>query len=464
MVIPFAPGMHSDERQPRLLVTSSLTKVAVESRQARALTARVVERVMHRGRLLDAVLEAELSAAPADTRFAALVKEMAYGTLRWAPRLEQLTRQLLERSLQPRDQDIAALLMVGLYQLLYMRVQPYAAVTETVAATETMAKPWAKGLVNACLRRFLREKEALLERAQRDPVFATSHPQWLLDTLRQHWPSHWQAIVDANNARAPMSLRVNLRKISRNAYLARLRDADLAAHCINPSAAGVVLETPVPVSNLPGFAEGLVSIQDAAAQLAVEFFDISPDQLVLDACAAPGGKLAYILERCPHLKHVVALDNAPARLQLIKQNLARLQLDAEVIPGDARAPAIWWDGELFDRILVDAPCSATGVIRRHPDIKAHRTPADLEILATLQADILEGLWPLLKSGGKLLYVTCSVLPIENELQVNRFLANHGDAKALRLSLPVAILRSVGTQLLPGQSDMDGFYYASLQKS
>lgn len=429
---------------------------------ARATAARIVVLVMRHGQLLDRVLERELPAAPPGQ--APLIQEMTYGTLRFAPRLEMLSARLLKRPLRDKDADVGGLLLVGLYQLLYMRLQDYAAVSSTVDATTVLDKPWAKELVNACLRRFLREKEALLAEIATDPVARHSHPLWLLEELRQAWPEQWQAIVEANNARAPLTLRVNLLKNTRERYLQRLQAAGLVATPLPHTDSGLLLQKPVPVSTLPGFTDGAVSIQDGAAQLAASLLDMQPGQHVLDACAAPGGKLCHLLEQRPEDTRVVALDKEPARLQLIHQNLRRLGLTAEVVLGDAIDPGGWWDGRAFERVLIDAPCSATGVIRRHPDVKLHRTPAELGKLRRLQAAILRGLWPLLTSGGKLLYMTCSVLPGENEQQLQTFLARHSDASVVPLSLPFALARDPGLQILPGEQGMDGFYYACLRKS
>ena len=434
---------------------------ALAAAGARAIAARILVRVM-RGRLLDRALEDELPAAPPGQ--ASLIQEMAYGALRFAPKLQLLSTRLLKRPLRARDADVAALLWVGLYQLIHMHIQEYAAVSCSVEAAAWLDKPWAKELINACLRRFLREKSALLAETAANPEARYSHPLWLLEELEQAWPTHWRAIVEANNERPPLSLRVNLLQGTREQYLQRLRATGLDATPLPHSDSGVVVQEPVPVSALPGFAEGAVSVQDGAAQLAASLLDMQPGQSVLDACAAPGGKLCHLLERAPESTRVVALDKEAARLPLIQQNLRRLGLSAEVVLGDAREPGGWWDGRSFDRMLLDVPCSATGVIRRHPDIKLHRTPTELGRLRHLQAAILQGLWPLLRSGGKLLYLTCSVLPGENERQLQAFLAEHGDASVVPLPLPFALARRPGLQILPGEQGMDGFYYGCLRKS
>lgn len=443
----------------------TMTEAHTDAAKARAVAAQVIVQVIDQGRLLDATLENALAALDRQRSCdAPLIQEMAYGTLRWAEQLEWIGVRLLDRPLRSRDRDVSALLLVGLYQLMHMRVPAYAVVSETVGAAEHLGKPWSRALLNGCLRKFLRNKDTVLDEIRQDPSAATSHPRWLLGEICEAWPHHWRLIVEANNQHPPMTLRVNVRESTRDAYLARLRDAGLAAKAAEHTDSGVTLDMPIPVAALPGFNDGNVSVQDAAAQLAGVLLDVRSGDRVLDACAAPGGKLTHILERYPDVARIVALEKEPARVALIEDNLARLRLNAEVIVGDAGGPAAWWDGELFNRILVDAPCSASGVIRRHPDIKVHRTRDDLAKLADIQGRILEGVWPLLECGGKLLYVTCSVLPAENEQQLGGFLARHADALPAALSVPVGIERGVGVQILPGEKDMDGFYYACLQKT
>jgi 16S rRNA (cytosine967-C5)-methyltransferase len=427
-----------------------------EAANARAIAARIVAEVMHGDRLLDHALNAASARAP-------LIQELAYGTLRWAIQLQAIAARLLSKPLRPKDADVSALLLVGLYQLLYMRTQDYAAVSETVNAATVLNKPWHRELINACLRRFLREKDVMLAEIDADPAIAFSHPHWLLRELQRDWPDHWRAIVTANNERPPMALRVNRRKVTREQYLERLRAAGIEATPLAHTDSAVVLAQPLAVTALPGFADGWVSVQDGAAQLAAALLELQPGQRVLDACAAPGGKLCHILERCPAVAEVVALDKEPLRLPLIEQNLTRLQLNARVLAADAGDPGAWWDGRVFDRILFDAPCSATGVIRRHPDIKLHRSPVEIRRLCEQQAAILAGVWPLLASGGKLLYATCSTLSAENEEQVRHFLTQHTDAVPVTLALPFALAQDPGMQILPGQEGMDGFYYACLQK-
>mgnify|MGYP003333013880 CR=1 FL=1 len=428
----------------------------IDAPRARAIAAGIVAEVLYGGHLLDQALNSASARTP-------LIQELAYGTLRWAIQLQAIAARLLKKPLRPKDADVSALLLIGLYQLLYMRTQAYAAVSETVSAATVLNKPWQRELVNACLRRFLREKEGILADIGADPALAASHPHWLVRELQRDWPDHWHAILSANNERPPMVLRVNRRKLTREQYLERLHTTGITATPLAHSDVAIVLTQPLAVTALPGFAEGWVSVQDEAAQLAATLLDLKPGQRVLDACAAPGGKLCHILEHCPAVAEVVALDKEPLRLPLIEQNLARLQLDARALVADAGAPDTWWDGRAFDRILLDAPCSATGVIRRHPDIKLHRGPAEVGRLREQQAALLAGVWPLLASGGKLLYATCSMLAGENQLQMQEFLAKHADAAPRAVPLPFAWARGPGMQILPGQEGMDGFYYACLQK-
>ncbi len=441
----------------------------------RALAAKVLARVMA-GRYLDEALDEALAARAPE---AALIQELAYGTLRWFHQLVGIAKLFLEKPLKPKDQDIYALLLVGLYQLRALRVATHAAVDETVAAADALGKPWAKGLINACLREYLRRQNEADETVKNDATLRLSHPHWLLEKFRAAWPGDWERIATANNERPPLTLRVSTRKVTRALYLEKLRAAGLA---VRPDAlldTDVTLEVPVPVTQLPGFADGLVSVQDAAAQWASVLLDTQPGHRVLDACAAPGGKTGHIFERTPGLAELVAVDREASRVTRIDENLKRLGLTARLITADAAEPSTWWDdsrdgggratpgavadGQKFDRILLDAPCSASGVIRRHPDIKLRRKPADLPKLTAAQTRLLAALWPLLKPGGKLLYVTCSILPEENENTVRAFLGH--EPSAVNEPLPEAVGRAcaAGRQILPGEHGMDGFYYACLHK-
>ena len=392
-----------------------------------------------------------------------LTQDLAFGTARWQPRLELLAAQLLQKPFKAADSDVQALLLVGLYQLFYTRIPAHAAIGETVGCADKLKKPWAKALLNAVLRRAQREGEELLASMERDPVVRTAHPRWLQKSLKAFWPEQWEAICAANNAHPPMILRVNRRHHSRDAYLALLGEAGIAAAACQYSRDGIVLAAACDVRGLPGFAEGWISVQDEAAQLAADLLELAPGQRVLDACCAPGGKTCHLLEAEQGLAEVVAIDLETKRLVRVRENLARLQLDAKLIACDARDTANWWDGKTFQRILLDAPCSATGVIRRHPDIKLTRQADDIPALATLQGELLDALWPTLEVGGMLLYATCSSLPTENTEVIEAFLARTPGARELDLATEAGLRQPHGRQLLAQEGGHDGFYYAKLIK-
>ena len=386
----------------------------------------------------------------------ALAQDLAFGAARWQPRLQLLAEKLLEKPFKAADKDVEALLLIGLYQLLHSRIPEHAAIGETVGCAAALKKPWAKSLLNAVLRRAQREHETLYAELERDPVLHTAHPRWLQKQLKAFWPEHWQAICAANNAHPPLILRVNRRHGSRDAYLEELRNAGLAAEPCTFSRDGVRLLQPCDVTTLPGFKEGRVSVQDEAAQLAADLLELAPGQRVLDACAAPGGKTCHLLEVEPALGEVVAVD-------LEAKRLVRVRLDATLIAADGRDTGAWWDGRPFQRILLDAPCSATGVIRRHPDIKLTRKPEDIPALAQLQGELLDALWPTLAPGGILLYATCSVLPTENSETIAAFLARTSDAQEVAIAGEFGLQPAHGRQLLPQLDGHDGFYYAKLFK-
>jgi 16S rRNA (cytosine967-C5)-methyltransferase len=398
-----------------------------------------------------------------EARDRGLTQDLAFGTARWQPRLSALAERLLQKPFKAADADVEALMLVGLYQLLYSRIPAHAAIGETVGCADKLKKPWAKGLLNAVLRRAQREGEAILAELERDPVVRTAHPRWLQKSLKAFWPEQWEAICAANNAHPPMILRVNRRHHSRDAYLALLAAANVAAGPCTFSIDGIVLEAACDVRDLPGFAEGWISVQDEAAQLAADLLDLAPGQRVLDACCAPGGKTCHLLETQADLKAVVAVDLEAKRLVRVRENLDRLGLDAQLIAADGRDTAAWWDGQAFQRILLDAPCSATGVIRRHPDIKLTRQPDDIAALATLQGELLDALWPTLAVGGILLYATCSTLPTENTEVIEAFLARTSGARELDLDTQAGIKQPHGRQLLAQEGGHDGFYYAKLIK-
>ena len=423
---------------------------------ARALTA-----VLSGKASLNSSLPAQLDKV--DERDRGLTQDLAFGTARWQPRLDLLAAQLLQKPFKAADADVQALLLVGLYQLFYTRIPAHAAIGETVGCADKLKKPWAKGLLNAVLRRAQREGEGLLAGMERDPVVRTAHPRWLQKALKAFWPEQWEAICAANNAHPPMILRVNRRHHSRDAYLALLAEAGIGASACQYSRDGIVLAEACDVRGLPGFAEGWVSVQDEAAQLSADLLELAPGQRVLDACCAPGGKTCHLLEAEAGLAQMVAIDLEAKRLTRVRENLDRLQLDAELIACDARDTASWWDGKPFQRILLDAPCSATGVIRRHPDIKLTRQADDIPALATLQGELLDALWPTLEVGGMLLYATCSSLPTENTEVVGAFLARTPGARELDLATEAGLRQPHGRQLLAQEGGHDGFYYAKLIK-
>lgn len=393
----------------------------------------------------------------------ALVKEFCFGVARWQIRLEAIADRLLSRPIKAKEGEVKALILLGLYQLIYMRVAPHAAVGETAEAARLLNKKWAVGLINAVLRRFQREQEVLLTAVDARLEVRYATPSWLLKNLQGCWPGQWPEILAAANTHPPMSLRVNLAKVSRADYLDQLEQASIAAKPIPHTSAGLVLDSPVDVEKLPGFAEGLVSVQDGGAQLAAPLLDLQPGQQVLDACAAPGGKSCHILELVPKGISLIAVDLDRQRLERIRQNLQRLGLDADVSQGDASNPEGEWANLTYDRILLDVPCSATGVIRRHPDIKLLRRADDIPSLVKTQRQILAAIWPLLKPGGMLLYATCSLIAEENEDQVVHFLETQEDARERPIEAAWGHLRQVGRQTLPGEATMDGFYYACIEK-
>jgi 16S rRNA (cytosine967-C5)-methyltransferase len=396
----------------------------------------------------------------------AFVQELAYGTLRHRGRLDALTRMLAAKPIV--DRDVALLIDVALYQVEHARAPAFAVVDQAVDAVAAVGHPQAKALVNALLRRYLRERDALAARidAGDDLVARHSYPAWWIARVRADHPAQWAAILDAGNARPPLSLRVNRRATTRAAFVARLADAGIAAHPQGED--GVVVEAPVPVATLPGYADGAFSVQDLGAQLAAPLLDAQDGMRVLDACAAPGGKTTHVLERARAT--VTALDRDAARLSRVRDNLTRLRLDSPAVAvaeGDARDPSAWWDGRAYDRILADVPCSASGIVRRHPDGKWLRRASDIAAFTAAQDAILDALWPLLARGGRLLYATCSVFRDENDARADAFVARHADALRETLSLPHEVAHD-GGQVLPsaepGLHNQDGFFYALMRKA
>ncbi|HAZ60219.1 MAG TPA: 16S rRNA (cytosine(967)-C(5))-methyltransferase [Gammaproteobacteria bacterium] len=429
---------------------------------ARAAAARVVAAVLFERRSLATALPRELAQLHAAQSRAA-AQDLAYNTLRFAQRTRLLLPRLLERPLKRRDGLLEALLLVGLTQLLELGTPAHAAVASTVEAAGLIERDWARGLCNAVLRRADRERAALQQSLLLDPVARHAHPGWFIDALETAWGADAaDRILAAGNRPPPMTLRVNQRLATRERVAAELAEAGFATSPCRWADAGLRLVEPVDIAALPGFADGRISVQDEAAQLAAVLLDPRPGQRVLDACAAPGGKTAQIAEREAALAQLVAVEVDPRRTRLIDDTLRRLRLPASVVTADAAAVASWWDGRPFDRILLDAPCSGTGVIRRHPDIKHLREPADIPRLAEQQARLLDALWPLLAPGGQLVFVTCSVLPAEGDAVVADFLSRQAAARVLPVAADWGLPTRHGRQLLPGNpDDTDGFFHACL---
>ena len=379
------------------------------------------------------------------------VQDLSFGALRYFARLEYILQALITRPIT--HEGVRCLLMVSLYQLIYSKTRPYAVVDRAVESARGMDAPWAAGFVNGVLRNFLRSKEEMLAHADSFEPARYAHPQWWIDRLRLDYPDEWAAILEANNSHPPMTLRVNRRQIEPEQYLTLLQTAEMEAEILEGGA--LRLKKPVAVDKLPNFNDGMVSVQDQGAQRAAHLLDLASGQRVLDACAAPGGKAAHILETADVM--LTALDKDEARLKRVAENFARLKLKGRLVTGDAATPQAWWDNKPYDRILADVPCSASGVVRRHPDIKWLRRPTDIAQFAASQRAILAALWRLLAPGGKLLYATCSLFHEENADVVTDFVASHPDAQCLPISdIP-------GGQLLPN-ADHDGFFYALLEKA
>lgn len=413
----------------------------------------------------------------------AVTQDLSYGSLRYYGQLQAILTQLLQKPLQ--DKRAHNLLLVALYQLMYDKAAPHTVVDQAVGAAAQLKKPWAKGLVNAVLRNFLRQRESLIKNIAADEVATYSYPQWWITLLRQQYPEHWQNMLEAGNQHPPMTLRINRRLSDVTNYTNQLEAQGLQFNVLDTTA--IMLEKPIPVDKLPGFYAGEVSIQDYGAQLAAKLLALQDGQKVLDACCAPGGKTSHILESVE--VKLLAIDNDANRLQRVQSNLERLHLSADLTVASADDASLWWDGVPFDRILADVPCTASGVVRRHVDIKWLRRQADIASFAAQQARILNSLWPLLAKGGKLLYVTCSVFQEENQQQIDRFIKNNTDARQIPIDFtalftssmlclngvqptdtprqaepfPLTLKHPTQGQLLPCRKH-DGFFYALLEKS
>jgi len=438
--------------------------------RTRARAAEAVDAVVNQGRSLDTALaQAEAGINPSER---GLARALCYGTLRFHWRLRSQVSALLDRPLKAKDSVIESLIAVGIYQLTGTRIPDHAAVSMTVDASRVLRRPKYASLINAVLRNFLRKNMQAAEPVDEEARY--SHPAWLLERLRCDWPDHWLEIVEAGNRQAPMWLRVNINRQSQAGYIKELKESgqfadDAVSHqVIAGFDQAVKLASPRPVSELPGFSDGQVSVQDAAAQLAGPWLLQGGAKRILDACAAPGGKTGQLLELAGPDADLTAIDLDEDRLDKVRENLARLGLSATVLAADASTPDEWWAGAQFDRILLDAPCSGSGVIRRHPDIKLLRRAEDIATLAGSQLALLRALWPLLEANGRLLYATCSVLTEENDAVVREFLKTQADARE-NDALPNNNIRDLmqrrtcGYQILPGNQDLDGFYYACLER-
>ncbi|MCZ6803348.1 MAG: 16S rRNA (cytosine(967)-C(5))-methyltransferase RsmB [Proteobacteria bacterium] len=430
---------------------------------SRLIATRIIEQIIEKKITLSNALSNNESFKQAgDDK--ALIQEIIYGTFRWYIQLEHLLNQLLEKRLKKKDNCLKYLMIIGLYQLLYMRIPAHAVVSETVATCKKINKEWAKGLVNAILRRYIRAADIFNPLLSDDEIIKTSHPKWLIEQLKQDWPDEWKSILNADNQRPPMYLRVNQLHHDREHYLTKLKKAGIGASTTHYSKNGILLEQAIDVKQLPGFKEGDVSVQELAAQLSTELLDLKSGHNVLDACAAPGGKSSHILESQPEIKSLTVIEKDPNRAKRLSDTLNRLNLHAIIKISDVNDIDCWWNKENFDRILLDAPCSATGTIRRHPDIKLLRTPEGVSNSSKLQMRLLTALWQTLKRNGLLLYVTCSILKQENSDLIKQFISANSDCLLKPIKAKWGIDTGYGRQILTGQDNMDGFFYACLEKA
>ncbi len=420
--------------------------------------ARIIGRVL-KGESLGTALPA--AEARCDNKDISLLRQLCYTTFRHWFSLNAALDTLLSKPLKPKEVEVKALMLLGLCQLFHTRIPAHAAISETVGAVKGLKKPWANGLVNAILRNAQRQEDELKAVMAKAEIHSEL-PDWLYGKLAKRYPEQLEAIIAGSNSHAPMTLRVNSARGTRDEYLQKLIGVDIAAQACIYSDHGIQLSEPVAVDKLPGFFDGLVSVQDEAAQLSAAMLECQPGDKVLDACAAPGGKTCHLLENTEDLE-LTALDLEADRLTRVEENLERLQLQAGIIQGDASKPESWWDGQPYDRILLDAPCSATGVIRRHPDIKLLRRADDIAQLKDLQSDILDAMWRMLKPGGTLVYATCSILPEENNQQIERFLARCPQAMQDTPIHGCGLDTGFGLQLLPQPDSHDGFFYCRLRK-
>ena len=441
-----------------------VSALAEQSTDIRLQAVQITTRLLMDGSSLGELLP--LAQEKLSARDAAHLQELVFGVTRWSGRLDCELGMLLKKPLRRKDTDVNVVLWLALYEIQYMRSPDYAVVNAYADLTSKLRKKWAKSLVNGVLRQFLREQTDITSKADSTDAGRTSLPEWMLRQLRTDWPEHVEDIVRAGNKKAPLVLRVNRAQGTRAQYRQQLEvafaDSDFICHDGDLAKDSLILETPVRIKKLPGFEQGLFSVQDSAAQLAAELVAPQAGQKILDACAAPGGKTCHLLELQANCQ-VTAVDNSEKRLQRVRENLNRLKLDARCVCADVAELDSWWDLKLYDAVLLDAPCSALGVLRRHPDIRLLRRETDIEGLLEQQKRLLASLWQTVKPGGKLVYATCSILQRENEQQMIDFLAENNNASEQPIEAEWGLARTVGRQILPGQHEADGFYYAIINK-
>lgn len=420
----------------------------------------VIMQIVDHGRSLDDVFQSDwFQSLNLSQRDQGMAREIAFGLCRWYFSLLPLLQQRLQKPIRARDRDIEMILLIGLYQLLVMGTDSHAAVNETVKLTLLQKKKWAKGLVNAVLRGVIRDRVELAETAA-----AQAYPEWMRARIEADWGDQSESVLIAGSERPPMTLRVDTRQSNVDSVIETLASQGIGANQHPVVESAILLETPCDVARLPGFEQGLLSVQDAATQLAAPLLACAPGERVLDACAAPGGKTLHLLQHYEDIE-LDALDSSETRLLRLRQNLERAGKSARVMVGDAAKPEDWFDGRGYDAILADVPCTASGVMRRHPDIKLLRRESDIMPLLEQQARILQALWTVLKPGGKMLFSTCSIFKEENEMQVARFLQQQADATEISLQqVEWGEARIHGRQIPSGRDNMDGFYYALLSRS
>ena len=427
----------------------------------RSLAVLICESVIYEGQSLGEAIDDKLENKDISPQDRGFIQSLSFGVTRWYWQLNDQLKPLLQKPIKAKERQVKLILLVGIYQIQHLQTPAHAAVSDTVKCCQKLNKTWAKNLINACLRNYLRKQD---EREQITlPPTHYSHPEWMIERIEQAWPEQKKLIFAANNQAAPLCLRVNKRYCSPESYLELLHEHDIEASLDPYSGIGIRVKNSIAIHRLPKFSAGWVSVQDTASQLIHQFFQIKNNDRVLDACAAPGGKTSLLLEHAPEDIVMHAVDIKGKRNNKLVDTLKRLNLTAKIITGDASEPTTWWDKEFYQHILVDAPCSGLGVVRRHPDIKHLRQENDLVELKQSQRNILTACWELLADNGKLLYTTCSILPEENEQQINDFLQKNPEAKSIHIDHPTAVNLKFGQQTLPGISDMDGFYYCLLQK-